>query len=142
MTEPVAGIKFTLGEWIVIAGSVLIIAFAVVVGSIIYLKPPPVRFTYQQTPGTLQGEIIYRREGCLSCHEIFGNGASYGPSLDGVGSKRTKEWLIRYLKSPWGGVSAKPYRLKMLPYDHLPENDLDSLAEYLLALKSTETNFE
>ena len=130
--------KFTLGEWIVIVGSVLIIAFAAVVGTLIYLKPPPVHFIYEANALTTKGEGIYRREGCLSCHEIFGNGASYGPSLDGVGSKRTKDWLIQYLKSPWPGVSLKPYRLRMPPYDHLPANELDVLAEYLLALKSAE----
>ena len=127
--------KFTAGEWIVIAGSVLIVAFAVVVGSIIYLKPPPVQFVYEETASSLKGENIYRREGCLACHEIFGNGASYGPSLDGVGSKRTRMWLVSYLKSPWSGVSQKPYRLKMPPYNHLSEDDLNNLVDYLLALK-------
>lgn len=127
--------KFTAGEWIVIAGSVLIVAFAVVVGSIIYLKPPPVQFVYEETASSLKGENIYRREGCLACHEIFGNGASYGPSLDGVGSKRTRKWLVSYLKSPWSGVSQKPYRLKMPPYNHLSEDDLNNLVDYLLALK-------
>ncbi len=127
--------KFTAGEWIVIAGTVLIFAFAVIVGSIIYLKPPPVQFIYEETAGSLKGESIYRREGCLACHEIFGNGASYGPSLDGIGSKRDRKWLISYLKSPWPGISQKPYRLKMPPYNHLPEDDLNDLADYLLALK-------
>ena len=132
--------RFKAGEWLVIAGSLLIISFAVIVGGVIYLKPPPVQFVYQQTANTLKGEEIYRREGCLSCHEIFGNGASYGPSLDGVGSKRDKDWLIRYLKAPWPGVSAKSYRLKMPTYDHLPEDDLNYLADYLLALKIVNDN--
>ena len=128
--------KLSAGEWIVVAGTVLIIAFAAIVGSVIYMKPPPVRYVYDQSPSATLGEVIYRREGCLSCHEIFGNGASYGPSLDGVGSKRDKEWLIRYMKSPWPGVSAKPYRLRMPPYDFLPENELEQLADYLSALKA------
>ena len=131
--------KLSAGEWVVLVGSILIIAFAVVVGTVIYLKPPPVQFVYVQTADSLKGEDIYRREGCLSCHEIFGNGASYGPSLDGVGSKRDREWLIRYLKAPWPGVSAKPYRLRMQPYAHLPENDLERLADYMLALQVADT---
>ncbi len=127
--------KLSGGEIVVIAGSAAIIAFAAVVGGVIYLKPPPVRFAYVETPHTIQGESVYRREGCLSCHEIFGNGASYGPSLDGVGSKRDSEWLRRYLKAPWPGVSAKPYRLRMPPYDHLEQDDLKALIAYLSALK-------
>ncbi len=127
--------KLSGGEWVVITGSGLIIAFAAIIGSIVYLKPPPVNFIYEETLETAAGEAIYRREGCLSCHEIFGNGASYGPSLDGIGSKRSKEWIIRYLKSPWPGVSAKPYRLRMPSYASLPSSDLEKLAQYLLALK-------
>ena len=127
--------KLSTGEIIVGAGSIAIVAFAIVVGIIIYLKPPPVRFVYVETPQTAQGEAIYRREGCLACHEIFGNGASYGPSLDGVGSKRSKFWLERYLKSPWPDVSDKPYRLRMPPYDHLTQNDMNALITYLSALK-------
>ncbi len=134
--------KFSPGEWIVIGGSLVIISFAVVVGSIIYLKPPPVQYVYQQTEQSLLGEQIYRREGCLACHEIFGNGASYGPSLDGVGSKRDRQWLVRYLKSPWPGVSNKAYRLQMPPYDHLSEDELISLTDYLLALKVNDETAE
>lgn len=130
--------KLNLGEWIVVIGAVLIVAFAVIVGIVIYLKPPPVQFVYEQTAETRLGEEIYRREGCVSCHEIFGNGASYGPSLDGVGSKRSKLWLQRYMKAPWPGVSVKPYRLKMPPYDHLSERDMNLLTDYLLALKISE----
>lgn len=127
--------KLNLGEWVVVTGAVLIVMFAVVVGVVIYLKPPPVQFVYEQTAETRLGEEIYRREGCVSCHEIFGNGASYGPSLDGVGSKRSKLWLQKYMKAPWSGVSVKPYRLKMPPYDHLSERDMNLLTDYLLALK-------
>ena len=129
--------NFSAGEWVVIGGSVAIAAFAAIVGTLIYLKPPPVQFVYEQTSVTEQGEIIYRREGCLSCHEIFGNGASYGPSLDGIGSRRDRDWLTRYIRAPWSGVSVKPYRLKMPPYDELPDGELDVLVTYLLALKST-----
>ena len=127
--------RLSAGEWIVIVGSALIVLFAGVVGTLIFLKPPPIQFEYLETAATRQGEALYRREGCFSCHEIFGNGASYGPSLDGVGSKRNKQWLINYMKSPRQGVSVKPYRLKMPPYDHIQENELALLAEYLMALR-------
>ncbi len=131
--------KISSGELVVIIGSVVIIGFAAVVGSVIYLKPPPVQFTYTANELTTKGEVVYRREGCLSCHEIFGNGASYGPSLDGVGSKRTQQWLRRYMMAPWPGVSAKPYRLVMPPYDHLAVEDMDALVAYLKALKVNPT---
>ncbi|HTS54670.1 MAG TPA: c-type cytochrome [Burkholderiales bacterium] len=119
------------GEWVVLAGSGLIAAFAALVGMLIYLKPPPVEYRYVENAVTRDGEAIYRREGCNSCHSLFGNGASYGPSLDGVGSRRSAQWLRQYLQDPKPGVSDKPYRLKMPSYRSLKSVELDALVAYL-----------
>ena len=127
--------SFRPAEWVVIAGSVLIVAFAGVVGTIIYVKPPPVRYVYLETEESKHGDMIYRKQFCSSCHEVFRNGATYGPNLDGVGSRRTVSWLREYIHTPRSGVSAKPYRLKMPPYDSLPEEELDALAAYLSGLR-------
>jgi cbb3-type cytochrome oxidase cytochrome c subunit len=123
------------GEWIVLAGSVLIAAFAVLVGVLIYLKPPPSEFVYLETEKTRAGEAIYRREACGSCHRIHSNGPTYGPALDGEGSRRSREWLLDYLRNPRAGVGEKPYRLAMPSFAHLPETDLEALAAYLEAFK-------
>lgn len=125
------------GEWLVLIGAGLIAAFAAVVGVLIYLKPPPVRFMYLDSALSKRGEIIFRREGCSSCHEVFGNGASYGPDLDGIGSRRSDSWLRQYLQAPRPGVSAKPYRLRMPAYDGLEAAELDALVAYLRALQET-----
>ena len=127
--------KFRSGEWIVIIGTAIIMVFAVIVGTLIYLKPPPVRYVYVDSPRARAGEVVYRREGCGSCHEIFQNGASYGPSLDGTGSRRTSAWLRVYLRAPRPGVSVRPYRLRMPPYNKLAVADLSALVAYLQALK-------
>jgi cbb3-type cytochrome oxidase cytochrome c subunit len=79
--------------------------------------------------------MIFRQESCFSCHEVFGNGASYGPSLDGIGSRRTHGWLQDYLRNPRPGVSAKPYRLRMPSYEKLGRDKLDALVYYLQGLR-------
>ena len=116
-------------------GSGLIMVFAALVGTLVYLKPPPVRFVYLESPLSKHGETIFRRASCFSCHEVFGNGAGYGPSLDGVGSRRSPSWLRQYLRAPRSGVSAKRYRLKMPAYDNLAAADLDALVAYLQGLR-------
>ena len=116
-------------------GSSLIFAFAALVGTLIYFKPPPVRFVYVESSLSKQGEIVFRRQSCFSCHEIFGNGASYGPSLDGVGSRRSQAWLRQYLQAPKPGVSAKPYRLRMPAYVNLEASELEALVAYLQGLR-------
>ncbi len=127
--------KLKAGEWIVLAGSGLIAAFAVLVGVLIYLKPPPSEFTYLETEKTRIGEAIYRREACGSCHRINSTGPTYGPQLDGEGSRRSREWLADYLRNPRAGVGEKPYRLAMPSYAHLPPTDLEALVVYLEAFK-------
>lgn len=124
------------GEWIVAGGSVLIVMLASLTGASIYLKPPPVEFAYAETAAARMGEAIYRREGCGSCHKIFGNGASYGPSLDGEGSRRTMAWLQAYLIDPRPGVGIKPYRVRMPSYGHLDLRERNALVAYLQALRS------
>ena len=122
------------GEWVVLVGSVLIAAFAALVGALIYRKPPPVVYAYREDAAAQRGEAVYRREGCGSCHQVFGNGATYGPSLDGEGTRRDAGWLRAYLVNPLPGVGIKPYRVRMPSYGSLPRQDQEALVAYLLAL--------
>ena len=131
--------KLRTAERVVVVAAVVIVAYAVLVGALIRLKPPPVRFAYAETVSTRAGETIFRREGCLSCHELFGNGTTYGPSLDGVGSRRGRSWLRDYLRSPRPGVGERTYRLRMPAYDKLEEGELDALASYLGALRELDS---
>ncbi len=47
-----------------------------------------------------QGSKIYREARCNSCHRALRTGTSMGLSLDGIGSKRSKEWLAQFLLHP------------------------------------------
>lgn len=123
-------------EWIVFGGSAAIAAFAALVGVLIYLKPPPVQYRYVESAQARDGERIYRREGCNGCHKLFGSGATYGPSLDGVGSRRDVHWLRHYLLEPVAGVSDRPYRVRMPSYRTLPGAELDALVAYLQGLRA------
>ena len=127
--------KFRKAEWVVVLAAGVILAYAVLVGTLIWLKPPPVRFVYAESASTRTGEMLFRREGCLSCHELFGNGTSFGPALDGVGTRRALAWLKAYLRSPRPGVGDRTWRLRMPAYDKLEEGELDALAAYLGALR-------
>ena len=130
------GMTLRAGEWVVLAGSVLIAAFAALIGALIYRKPPPVVYAYREDAAARLGEAVYRREGCSSCHQVFGNGATYGPSLDGEGTRRSADWLRDYLVEPRPGVGVKPYRVRMPSYASLPAQDQQSLVAYLLALQA------
>jgi len=126
--------KLRSGEWIVIAGTLLIGAFAALVGTLIYLKPPPVMYWYAESPTANLGEAIYKRESCRDCHQVFGNGSTSGPKLDGIGALRSESMLKAYLLDPVPGVGDRTYRVKMPSYARLNQEDRDALVAYLLAL--------
>ena len=128
--------KLRAGEWVVVAGAVFIGAFAALVGTLIYLKPPPAEFGYADSAAAQLGETIYRRESCRDCHNVFGNGSTSGPRLDGVGSRRSQSWLQAYLQSPRTAAGDKAYRVKMPSYAHLKAEELDALVAYLSALNA------
>ena len=133
-------VKLRLAETVVLIAAALIVAWAALVGGLIYSKPPPVRFTYLESAPARAGEMIFRREGCLSCHEVFGNGTTYGPALDGTGSRRDRLWLKEYLRAPRPGVGDRPYRLRMPAYDALEARELDALVSYLAALRELDAD--
>ena len=116
--------KLRAGEWLVLGGAVLIAAFAAVVGAIIYVKPPPVQYRYFESPRTQAGEALYRHAGCGACHKIFNNGAAIGPALDGIGSRRSGEWLLDFLSRAHKGVGP------------LPPAERAALVSYLEALRA------
>ena len=67
---------------------------------------------------------------CLACHSLEGQGGNVGPALDGVGSRRDKEYLQKWLHDP---ASVKPdAKMPKLP---LSEADITELSAFLSQLK-------
>lgn len=63
-------------------------------------SPPPV--------GDLAaGKRIYQTHGCAGCHEIGGEGSSFGPSLTRVGAGRSYEYLKASVLNPSADVPDK-----------------------------------
>jgi hypothetical protein len=48
----------------------------------------------------MEGYTIYREARCSSCHRAVRSGTSMGLILDGIGSKRSQEWLEEFLVNP------------------------------------------
>jgi len=99
---------------------------------------------YTTSNGALarSGGELYKRLQCRSCHKIWAIKNLYetvpAPSLDGIGSWRTEEWLYRYFSID-NPQSMLPTRLKeefkMPSYAKLSEQDRRLLAVYFSSLK-------
>jgi mono/diheme cytochrome c family protein len=67
---------------------------------------PKITARYSVGAQASAGLQVFNRQGCASCHDLFGEGqtGSAGPPLDGEGSRRSKAWLAAYLRTPAGVV--------------------------------------
>lgn len=79
-----------------------------------------------------RGQQVYQSQGCSACHNINGIGGTSGPELTRVGTLgKDVAWHVKHLKEPRSVVpnSAMP------PYADVPDDDLKSLAAYLVTLQ-------
>lgn len=88
-----------------------------------------------------RGSVVFRERGCTACHRAMRNGTNMGLSLDGVGSKRTQEWLASFMKDPeatYGSVTLDHgYPPKEAAYvASLPKDEIGAIATFLSELRS------
>ncbi len=56
--------------------------------------------TEPPAPGGAAGRALLDEVGCTGCHAIGGVGGTLAPSLDGVGARRSADYLLRKLREP------------------------------------------
>lgn len=88
-----------------------------------------------------KGSVLFRERRCTSCHRAMRNGTNMGLSLDGVGSKRSLEWLLEFLRNPESTYSSATIDHGLTPKEaayvaDLPPSDLKSIAIFLSELKA------
>lgn len=90
----------------------------------------------------LTGSQRFRDLGCTSCHRAVRNGTNNGVNLDGIGSRRSLDYLITFLHQPeatYGSQTMDHGPDKGAAYvARLPEQDLHSIAVFLSELKATQ----
>ena len=89
----------------------------------------------------LRGSALFREARCTACHRALRNGTSMGLNLDGVGSRRTLEYLVSFLKNPEAIYRATTIDHGLPPKEAayvsaLPEQDLHAIAVFLSELRA------
>ncbi len=94
------------------------------------------------SPEGLQGSERFRNLGCSSCHRAVRNGTNNGVNLDGIGSRRTADYLYTFLRKPeatYGSATVDHGVGKGAAYvAQLPDQDLRRLAVFLSELKAVQ----
>jgi cytochrome c553 len=88
-----------------------------------------------------RGSALFRKAGCTSCHRALRNGTNMGLSLDGIGSRRSKEWLLTFLKNPESTYESRTLDHGPAPKEaayvaKLPEQHLQDIAVFLSELRA------
>lgn len=96
---------------------------------------------YDLSPAGLKGSEVFRKRHCTSCHRALRNGTNMGLSLDGVGSKRSKAWLVHFLHDPEATYGAPTvdhgYAPKEAAYvSNLPDDEIELLATFISELRA------
>jgi ubiquinol-cytochrome c reductase cytochrome b subunit len=65
-----------------------------------------VAYVKDRTPLELQGALVLQNKQCRNCHSLGGEGGRRGPALDGVGTRLTRDQLIRQVLQGGGNMPA------------------------------------
>src|SRR5262245_57712457 len=85
-------------------------------------------------------KVLFKTK-CTSCH-TFGKGERVGPDLKGVTERRSREWLLAWIRSSErvirsGDATAvalfKQFRQQRMPDHELGEPEIGALVDYLAA---------
>ncbi len=94
------------------------------------------------TPAAESGRRLYDSASCSTCHSIARQGGDAGPALDGVGVRRTREWLLGHIANPQEHVAKYPkqheIKTSMMPAAELTPSDVAQIVEYLLTLPAAQ----
>ncbi|NOX43601.1 MAG: cytochrome c [Gammaproteobacteria bacterium] len=88
-----------------------------------------------------KGSAVFRTSRCTSCHRAMNNGTNMGLSLDGIGSKRTEQWILDFMLTPERMYEARTFDHGLAPKEaayvaKLPKENLLVIAAFLSQLRS------
>jgi mono/diheme cytochrome c family protein len=82
------------------------------------------------------GRKLYRQEGCVSCHQLNGEGGQVGPDLTVEGTRgRSDDWLVGHFKDP----SAYTPGSIMFSFKQLTDEQLRALTALMQSQKGPES---
>jgi len=81
-------------------------------------------------PDTMvRGAMIYQSNHCEACHLVNGSGMKIGPPLNGLASRRQKDWVEKHFADP-----KKMSPGSMMPPYHFNPKEMEDVTAYLMQL--------
>jgi len=76
-----------------------------------------------------EGMAVFKAQPCLFCHQLHGEGATVGPSLNGTGKRHEKDWHVRHFNDPRSVVPTST-----MPGFGLSDEEVDALTWLMMGL--------
>ena len=76
-----------------------------------------------------QGALIYQKNFCGSCHLLNGVGMKIGPPLNGLGKRRSRDWVERHFRNPQATSPGS-----IMPAYKFPPAQMQDIISYLFVL--------
>ena len=89
--------------------------------------PTPIAKVKGRSPLQLQGLVVMQNMQCRNCHAIDGIGGHRGPDLADVGTRMTKDQLVRQVVQ--GGGNMPAYGKNLSPYE------VEAVVSYMASLR-------
>lgn len=97
-------------------------------------KPRP------ESESSRKGEKLFFEKGCVACHAVKGQGGWLAPPLDGIGGRRSHDFIavsIKRRKRAGSGVERKDEEDRFrMPVIEISEEEANNLADYLETLSN------
>ena len=94
----------------------------------------------RQTESSERGRTLYYDRGCVACHSIAKIGGWLGPSLDGVGGRRSRDFIVAHVSNArvHAEIAAEPHeRSSQMPQLNLSSGQVQQIADFLMTLPNT-----
>jgi cbb3-type cytochrome oxidase cytochrome c subunit len=100
-----------------------------------------IRTHYDLTPVGERGSMIFRKSNCIDCHRAMNIGSNMGLDLDGLGSSKSKDWILAFLRDPENTYGSTTVDHGMAPkaaayVAAMPVADLEDIATFISELKA------
>ena len=90
-----------------------------------------------------RGQTLWQNRGCAGCHSI-GKRGGIAPDLAGVTQRRSREWLVNWLKDTETMLQTdsvaiamlKEYKGQKMPNQKISEQDTDAILAFIAATEA------
>ncbi|MGE0883432.1 MAG: cytochrome c [Blastocatellales bacterium] len=96
------------------------------------------------TDASRAGQKLYFEMGCAACHTINKVGGQFGPKLDGIGARRSREFIAAHITNPRVHTETFPgeHEAKaMMPPTGATAEQIEQIAAFLMTLPMQDEDF-